>query len=70
MIGSWGTQNSMTNPDQQHDLSRQLDIISLLDERFRLREDPTRHSDLERTHKRLRERLRHSRDEDETPPTG
>ena len=40
MIGSWGTQNTMTNPDQQNDVSRQLDIISLLDERFRLREDP------------------------------
>ena len=70
MIGSWGTQNTMTNPDQQNDVSRQLDIISLLDERFRLREDPARHSDLERTHRRLRERLRQSRDEDETPPKG
>ena len=32
----------MTNSDQQNDLSHQLDILSLLDDRFRLREDPER----------------------------
>jgi hypothetical protein len=42
----------------QDDRSHQLDIIALLDERFRLREDPKRQSDLERTHRLLRERLR------------
>jgi hypothetical protein len=41
----------------QDDRSR-LDIIALLDERFRLREDPERQPDLERTHRLLRERLR------------
>jgi hypothetical protein len=40
------------------DRSHQLDIIALLDERFRLREDPERQSDLQRTHQLLRERLR------------
>ena len=56
----------MTKSDQQDDLSHQLDIVSLLDERFRLREDPERQSDLERTHTRLRERLQQAR-EDEDP---
>ena len=57
----------MTNSDQKDDLfSEQLEIIRLLDERFRLREDPARRSDLERTHARLRERLRRSR-EDKRP---
>jgi hypothetical protein len=55
----------MTNSDQHDDLFREkLEIIRLLDERFRLREDPARRSDLEKTHARLRERLRRSpRDE-------
>ena len=35
----------------------QLEIVELLDERFRLREDPTRAAELEITHARLRERL-------------
>jgi hypothetical protein len=55
----------MTNSDQQNDLNHQLDIVSLLDDRFRLREDPDRQSDLELTHIRLRERLRQSREEEE-----
>ena len=59
----------MTNSDQQNDLSRQLDIVSLLDERFRLREDPERQLDLERTHIRLRERLRQSREDDDPSPS-
>ena len=42
----------------QGDRSHQLEIIALLDERFRLREDPERQSDLQRTHQLLRERLR------------
>ena len=52
----------------QDDRSHQLDIIALLDERFRLREDPGRQSDLERTHSLLRERLRGLSLED--PPPG
>ena len=35
----------------------QLEIIELLDERFRLRDDATRRSDLEEVHARLREKL-------------
>ena len=58
----------MTNSDQQNDLSHQLDILSLLDDRFRLREDPERQIDLELTHTRLHERLHQSREDDETPP--
>ena len=42
----------------QDDGSHQLYIIALLDARFRLREDPERQSDLQRTHQLLRERLR------------
>ena len=56
----------MTNSDQQNDPNHQLDIVSLLDDRFRLREDPERQSDLERTHTRLRERLRQSREDDDS----
>jgi hypothetical protein len=56
----------MTKSDQQNDLNYQLDIVSLLDERFRLREDPERQSDLERTHVRLRERLQQARKDDES----
>jgi hypothetical protein len=55
----------MTNSDQQNDLNHQLDIVSLLDDRFRLREDPERQSDLELTHIRLRERLRQSQEDDD-----
>jgi hypothetical protein len=36
---------------------RQLEIVELLDERFRLREDPARTQELEGTHARLREVL-------------
>ena len=36
---------------------RQLEIVELLDERFRLREDPTRTVELEDTHAKLREKL-------------
>jgi hypothetical protein len=41
----------------------------LLDERFRLREDPERQSDLARTHSRLRERLRQARADKEGDST-
>ena len=57
----------MTNSDQQNDIKHQLDIVSLLDDRFRLREDPDRQSDLELTHIRLRERLRQSQEDDDSP---
>jgi hypothetical protein len=46
-------------------LELELEIIELLDERFRLREDPTRAVELEITHARLRERL-HASDPAET----
>ena len=36
---------------------RRLEIVELLDERFRLREDPARTQELEGTHARLREVL-------------
>ena len=42
----------------------QLEIVELLDERFRLREDPSRAVELEITHAKLRERL-HGRDRPE-----
>jgi len=59
----------MTNSDQKDDLSSaQLEIIRLLDERFRLREDPARRSDLEKTHARLRERLRRSKEDKRPSP--
>jgi hypothetical protein len=38
--------------------SWQSEILALLDERYRLREDPERRFDLHLTHQRLRERLR------------
>ena len=43
----------------------QLEIVELLDERFRLREDPARAVELEVTHARLREML-HGPDKKET----
>ena len=36
----------------------ELEIVELLDERFRLREDPSRVAELEVAHARLRQRLR------------
>jgi hypothetical protein len=57
----------MTNSDQRDDVSDQLEIIQLLDERFRFREDPERRADLENTHARLRERLRRSREDARRP---
>jgi hypothetical protein len=39
----------------------QMEIVRLLDERYRLREDPDRRNDLERIHARLRDRLEESK---------
>ena len=59
----------MTDSDRHGDpVSHQLDIIRLLDDRYRLREDPERRLDLEITHARLRERLRRFREEDDDGP--
>ena len=56
----------MTDSDQHDDqVAHQLEIIRLLDDRYRLREDPKRRLELERTHARLRERLRQARENDE-----
>ena len=57
----------MTNADRSDPVDHQLDIIRLLDERFRLREDPERSSDLRATHERLREELRLVREDQQTP---
>jgi hypothetical protein len=48
----------MNNPIDTEDTTEgQLEIVELLDERFRLREDPSRAVELEVTHARLRDRL-------------
>jgi hypothetical protein len=48
--------SSQATPD---DLSQEREeIVRLLDERYRLREDPERQEELLRTHDRLRELLR------------
>ena len=50
----------MSDPIDTEDTTERplaLEIVELLDERFRLREDPTRAVELEITHARLRERL-------------
>ena len=55
----------MNDTEQRHDTTdHQLEILRLLDERFRLREDPERQEDLKDTHVRLREKLREARDSD------
>ena len=46
--------------DTDDTTERQLEIVELLDERFRLREDPSRAVELEITHARLRETLQGS----------
>jgi hypothetical protein len=48
--------NDQPDPEAAEDL--ELEIVELLDERFRLREDPDRTSELEDTHLKLREALR------------
>jgi hypothetical protein len=58
----------MTSADRDDVVGHQLDIIRLLDERFRLREDPERSSDLQLTHERLREELRLVREDQQTAP--
>lgn len=57
--------NNSTDSDDPADWQLELEIVELLDERFRLREDPTRAVELEITHARLRERL-HGSDRTET----
>ena len=50
----------MSDPIDTEDTTERplaLEIVELLDERFRLREDPSRAVELEITHARLRERL-------------
>ena len=44
-------------PESDIDQDDQLELIELLDERFRLRDDATRRSYLEEVHARLREKL-------------
>jgi len=59
-----------TDPDDETVGQLELEIVELLDQRFRLREDPARAAELEITHARLRERL-HGSDRPEpgrTPP--
>jgi hypothetical protein len=48
--------SSQTTPDDRS--NDQEEIVRLLDERYRLREDPERQEELLRTHDRLRELLR------------
>jgi hypothetical protein len=57
--------NDSTDSEDTTEGQLELEIIELLDERFRLREDPTRAVELEITHARLRERL-HASDPAET----
>ena len=50
--------NEMNAPyDIEIDRDHQRELIELLDERLRLRDDPTRRSELEQAHARLREKL-------------
>jgi hypothetical protein len=56
----------MTDADGHDESHHRLDIVQLLDERFRLREDPERQSDLQLTHERLKAELRHL-EGDESP---
>ncbi len=53
----------MTDADRRDESHHRLDIVQLLDERFRLREDPERQSDLQLTHERLRAELRQVEEE-------
>jgi hypothetical protein len=48
----------MTQREPLHYQEQQLEIVELLDERFCLREDPSRSRELEGTHARLRATLR------------
>jgi len=53
----------MTDADRRDESHHRLDIVQLLDERFRLRDDPERQSDLQLTHERLRAELRQVEEE-------
>jgi hypothetical protein len=58
-----GQMTEQESPDQRE----QLEIVELLDERFRLREDPSRSSELQGTHAKLRATLgRPDRGQDNT----
>ena len=50
-----------SRPESDIDQDDQLELIELLDERFRLRDDANRRSDLEEVHARLREKLQSSK---------
>ena len=54
-------------PESDIDQDDQLELIELLDERFRLRDDATRRSDLEEVHARLREKLHGSKSLEDGP---
>jgi hypothetical protein len=58
-----------TELDDDRDRVRQLEIVALLDELHRLREDPERQRDLDEAHARLRERLYTSPDSSDPPAT-
>jgi hypothetical protein len=47
----------MTESDWTDPSPHRLDVVQLLDERFRLREDPERQGELRLTHERLRAEL-------------
>jgi hypothetical protein len=60
----------MSAPNEPDDPpSDRAEIVRLLDDRYRLREDPERRSDLDRTHTQLRELLRRSRSDPANKPT-
>jgi hypothetical protein len=59
----------MGSADRNEDSANRLDIVQLLDERYRLREDPERRPDLDQTHARLRQRLSQSDGDDTSEPT-
>ncbi|HMF59807.1 MAG TPA: hypothetical protein VK595_05525 [Vicinamibacterales bacterium] len=48
----------MSERERLYQQEHQLEIVELLDERFRLREDPNRSRELEGTHASLRATLR------------
>jgi hypothetical protein len=59
----------MGSADRNEDSVNRLDIVQLLDERYRLREDPERRPDLDLTHARLRQRLSQADSDDTSEPT-
>jgi hypothetical protein len=59
----------MDSADRNEDSAHRLDIVQLLDERYRLREDPERRPDLDLTHARLRQRLSQTNADGTSEPT-